>query len=193
MRCGSAWRKACPGSCARSRHTRTTCYGCPGHGPSAVFVVDDDGRVGTADQRIDRLVGPIHAFQLDGFYGGRLFLFVCSGLATSCQAKSTWAGIGPLTNAYHRGRHDQDFLGLSENLSNSLSGLCKTSGQTFSYLAMDVFRNHIEHERTLTAQIELVVGEPIKVNSLPMTRLRQCVRAAGVGGRWSLYRQLAMS
>ncbi|MCV4274148.1 CopG family transcriptional regulator [Pseudomonas capsici] len=48
---------------------------------------------------------------------------------------------------------------MPENLSNSLSDLCKTSGQTVSYLAMDVFRNHIEHERTLTVQIELVVGE----------------------------------
>lgn len=31
------------------------------------------------------------------------------------------------------------------------------SGQTVSYLAMDVFRNYIEHERILTAQIELAV------------------------------------
>ncbi|MCV4264723.1 CopG family transcriptional regulator [Pseudomonas capsici] len=48
-------------------------------------------------------------------------------------------------------------LSLPEDLSNSLSDLCKMSGQTVSYLAMDVFRSYIEHERILTAQIELAV------------------------------------
>ena len=86
-----------------------------------------------------------------------MFLFVCSDLVMSCQAKSTWADIGSLTNAYHRGCHDRDFSTCLKIFPNSLSDLCKTSGQTVSYLAMDVFRNHIEHERTLSAQIELAV------------------------------------
>jgi len=50
-------------------------------------------------------------------------------------------------------------LDLPEDLSNSLCELAKTNGQTVSYLAMDVLRDYIEHERTLTAQIELAVEE----------------------------------
>ena len=50
-------------------------------------------------------------------------------------------------------------LDLPEDLSNSLVELAKTNGQTASYLAMDVLRDYIEHERTLTAQIELAVKE----------------------------------
>ncbi len=50
-------------------------------------------------------------------------------------------------------------LNLPEDLSNPLSGLAKTNGQTVSYLAMDVLRDYIEHERALTAQIELAVEE----------------------------------
>ena len=42
---------------------------CGPGGLSAVLVVDDDGRVGTADQRVDRLVGPVNPFQLDGHVG----------------------------------------------------------------------------------------------------------------------------
>ncbi|VVQ11119.1 hypothetical protein PS914_05192 [Pseudomonas fluorescens] len=51
------------------------------------------------------------------------------------------------------------FLHLSEDLSNALADLAKTNGQSVSYLAMDVLRDYIEHERTLTAQIELAVEE----------------------------------
>src|SRR5690606_15264109 len=36
---------------------------------SAIFVVDDDGRVGTMDQRVDRGVRPVHPFELDGDIG----------------------------------------------------------------------------------------------------------------------------
>lgn len=50
-------------------------------------------------------------------------------------------------------------LNLPEDLSNSLSDLAKINGQTVSYLAMDVLRDYIEHERTLTAQIELAVED----------------------------------
>ena len=50
-------------------------------------------------------------------------------------------------------------LNLPEDLSNSLADLAKTNGQTASYLAMDVLRDYIEHERTLTAQIELAVKD----------------------------------
>ena len=50
-------------------------------------------------------------------------------------------------------------LNLPEDLSNSLSDLAKTDGQTVSYLAMDVLRDYIEHERALTAQSERAVEE----------------------------------
>lgn len=50
-------------------------------------------------------------------------------------------------------------LNLPEDLSNSLSELAKTNGQTVSYLAMDVLRDYIEYERTLIAQLELAVEE----------------------------------
>lgn len=49
-------------------------------------------------------------------------------------------------------------LNLPEDLSNSLTDLAKTNGQTASYLAMDVLRD-IAHEKTLTAQIEQAVKE----------------------------------
>ena len=48
---------------------------------------------------------------------------------------------------------------LPEDLSNSLADLAKTSGHSASYLAMDVLRDCIEYERTLTTQIELAVKE----------------------------------
>ncbi|MCU1760404.1 CopG family transcriptional regulator [Pseudomonas sp. 14P_8.1_Bac3] len=50
-------------------------------------------------------------------------------------------------------------LNLPEDLSNSLTDLSNTNGQTVRYLAMDVLRDYIEHERALTAQIELAVQE----------------------------------
>lgn len=50
-------------------------------------------------------------------------------------------------------------LNLPEDLSNSLADLDKTSGQSATYLAMAVLRDHIEHEKALTAQIELAVQE----------------------------------
>ncbi|AQL40086.1 hypothetical protein [Pseudomonas syringae] len=50
-------------------------------------------------------------------------------------------------------------LNLPEALSNSLSDLARTNGQTVSYLAIDVLRDYIEHERALTAQIERAVEE----------------------------------
>ena len=50
-------------------------------------------------------------------------------------------------------------LDLPEDLSNSLADLARTSGQTASYLAVDVLRDYIEHEKTLTAQIEQAVRD----------------------------------
>ncbi|OAJ50796.1 hypothetical protein [Pseudomonas marginalis] len=50
-------------------------------------------------------------------------------------------------------------LNLPENLSNSLADLTKTTGQTATYMAMDALRDYIEHEKTLTTQIELAVKE----------------------------------
>ncbi|WP_307329473.1 CopG family transcriptional regulator [Pseudomonas lini] len=50
-------------------------------------------------------------------------------------------------------------LHLPEDGSNALADLAKTNGQSVSDLAMDVPRDSIEHKRTLTAQIELAVGE----------------------------------
>lgn len=50
-------------------------------------------------------------------------------------------------------------LNLPEDISNSLADLAKASGQSVIYLVMDVLRDYIEHEKTLTAQIEMAVKE----------------------------------
>jgi predicted transcriptional regulator len=50
-------------------------------------------------------------------------------------------------------------LTLPEDLSNSLADLAKTSGQSVSYLAMEVPRDYIEYEKALTTQIALAVKE----------------------------------
>lgn len=50
-------------------------------------------------------------------------------------------------------------LNLPEELSNSLADLARTNGQSASYLAMDVLRDYIEHEKMLTTQIEQAVKE----------------------------------
>ncbi|ATP51225.1 hypothetical protein CR512_18435 [Pseudomonas putida] len=50
-------------------------------------------------------------------------------------------------------------LNLPQDLSNSLAELAKSNGQSASYLAIDVLRDYIEHEKTLTAQIEQAVKE----------------------------------
>lgn len=50
-------------------------------------------------------------------------------------------------------------LDLPEDLSNSLTDLAKSNGLSVSYLAEDVLRDYIEHEKTLTAQIEQAVKE----------------------------------
>ncbi|CAI8963115.1 CopG family transcriptional regulator [Pseudomonas sp. YuFO20] len=75
-------------------------------------------------------------------------------------------------------------LDLPEDLSNSLVELAKTNGQTASYLAMDVLRDYIEHERTLTAQIELAVKEADQGNfasedQVAAMRARRWSRNAG--------------
>lgn len=50
-------------------------------------------------------------------------------------------------------------LNLPEDLSDSLTDLAKTNGLSTSYLAMDVLRDYIEHEKALNSQIELAVKE----------------------------------
>jgi predicted transcriptional regulator len=50
-------------------------------------------------------------------------------------------------------------LNLPEDLSNYLANLARMNGQSVSHLTMDVLRDYIEHERALTAQIELAVEE----------------------------------
>ncbi|KTC15729.1 MULTISPECIES: CopG family ribbon-helix-helix protein [Pseudomonas syringae group] len=50
-------------------------------------------------------------------------------------------------------------LNLPEDLYNSLADLAKTNGLSASYLAMDVLRDYIDHEKMLTAQIEQAVNE----------------------------------
>lgn len=50
-------------------------------------------------------------------------------------------------------------LSLPEDLSNSLADLAKATGQSVSYLAEDILRDYIEHEKSLTAQIELAVED----------------------------------
>ncbi|MFK3607364.1 CopG family transcriptional regulator [Pseudomonas fluorescens] len=48
---------------------------------------------------------------------------------------------------------------LPEDLSNSLADMAKTNSQTTAYLAIDILRDYIKHEKTLTAQIEQAVKE----------------------------------
>lgn len=50
-------------------------------------------------------------------------------------------------------------LDLPEDLSDSLADLARSNGQSATYLAMDVLRDYIEHEKALTAQIEQAVKE----------------------------------
>ena len=50
-------------------------------------------------------------------------------------------------------------LNLPEDLSKSLTDLAKIDGQSATYLAMDVLRDYIEHEKTLIAQVELAVKD----------------------------------
>ncbi len=50
-------------------------------------------------------------------------------------------------------------LNLPEDLSNSLADLAKSNGQSASYLALYVLRDYIEHEKTLTVQIEQALKE----------------------------------
>ena len=51
------------------------------------------------------------------------------------------------------------FLNLPEDLSNALNDLAKTNGLSANYLAVDVLRDYIEHEKALTASIERAVEE----------------------------------
>ena len=73
---------------------------------------------------------------------------------------------------------------LPEDLSNSLTDLAKTNGQSASDLAMDVLRDYIAHERALTAQIELAVkeadeGKFATEDQVAAMRARRWSRSAG--------------
>lgn len=75
-------------------------------------------------------------------------------------------------------------LNLPEDLSDSLADLAKTNGQTASYLAMDVLHDYIEHEKTLTAQIEMAVkgadqGKFATEKQVAAMRARRWSRNAG--------------
>lgn len=75
-------------------------------------------------------------------------------------------------------------LNLPEDLSNSLADLAKTNGQSASYLAMDILRDYIEHEKALTAQIEQAVMEADRGNfasddQVTAMRARRWSRNAG--------------
>ncbi|MHC8408008.1 CopG family ribbon-helix-helix protein [Pseudomonas sp. TMB3-21] len=75
-------------------------------------------------------------------------------------------------------------LNLPEDLSNSLADLAKTNGQSASYLAMDILRDYIEHEKALTAQIEQAVMEADRGNfasddQVAAMRARRWSRNAG--------------
>ena len=75
-------------------------------------------------------------------------------------------------------------LNLPEDLSNSLADLAKTNGQSASYLAMDILRDYIEHEKALTAQIEQAVIEADRGNfasddQVAAMRARRWSRNAG--------------
>ena len=50
-------------------------------------------------------------------------------------------------------------LNLPEDLSNALADLARMNGQSVSHFVTDVLREYIEHEQTLTAQIELAAEE----------------------------------
>lgn len=50
-------------------------------------------------------------------------------------------------------------LSLPEDLSHALADLARMNGQSVSHFVTDVLREYIEHEQTLTAQIELAAEE----------------------------------
>ena len=75
-------------------------------------------------------------------------------------------------------------VNLPEDLSNSLADLAKTNGQSACYLAMDILRDYIEHEKVLTAQIEQAVIEADRGNfasddQVAAMRARRWSRNAG--------------
>lgn len=75
-------------------------------------------------------------------------------------------------------------LNLPEDLSNPLADLAKTNGQSVSDLAMDVLRDYIERETTLTAQIKLAVeeadqGKFASDDQVAAMRARRWSRSAG--------------
>lgn len=75
-------------------------------------------------------------------------------------------------------------LNLPEDLSSSLADLARTNGQSVSDLAMDVLRDYIEREKTLTAQIKLAVeeadqGKFASDDQVAAMRARRWSRSAG--------------
>ncbi|WP_289329454.1 CopG family transcriptional regulator [Pseudomonas sp. 'CRE Jenny 4'] len=73
---------------------------------------------------------------------------------------------------------------LPEDLPTSLTDLTKTNGQTASQLTRNVHHDYIEHEKTLTAQIELAVkaadeGKFATDDQVAAMRARRWSRNAG--------------
>lgn len=61
-------------------------------------------------------------------------------------------------NVHYQGCYDRDIPEPVGSLS-SFADLARMNGQSVSYLAMDFLCDYIEHEKTLTAQIELALEE----------------------------------
>lgn len=73
---------------------------------------------------------------------------------------------------------------LPEDLPTSLADLTKTNGQTASQLTRNVLHDYIEHEKKLTAQIELAVkdadeGKFATDDQVAAVRARRWSRNAG--------------
>jgi predicted transcriptional regulator len=85
--------------------------------------------------------------------------YVEKHIATTCSFTLTYEDVRCPSSKHLEAAMTGISLNLPEDLSNSLADLAKTNGQSASYLAMDVLRDYIEHEKTLIAQIELAVKE----------------------------------
>lgn len=72
-------------------------------------------------------------------------------------------------------------LKLPEDLPNSLADLAKSNGQSANYLAVDVLRDYIEHEKNLTVQIEQAFKEVDEGKFANDEQVAQCERDWGSG------------
>ena len=75
-------------------------------------------------------------------------------------------------------------LDLPQDLSNALAELAKANRQSASYLAMEVLRDYIDHEKALATQIERAVkqadsGQFATPEQVAATRARRWNQSAG--------------